>query len=112
MDVNGAARLARRLHRGEPGVIWILDRLLRHRDEVVRAHAAAALGKIGDKAAASSLRGVLTDISPRVRASAATALGAAGGKDAAEWIGPLREDRRPEVRMAAAAAVRRLTHRA
>lgn len=87
-----------------------LTRLLTHRDEVVRARAAAALGKTGDAGAASDLRGALADISPRVRASAASALGAIGDREARKWLTPLRDDPRSDVRMAAAAALRRLAN--
>lgn len=85
-----------------------LAMLLTHRDELVRARAATALGKIGDPAAADALKDAVTDLSPRVRASAATALGAVGVKKARTWLEPLRSDPRPDVRMAATAALRRL----
>lgn len=94
---TGSARSVRRL-----------AMLLTHRDELVRARAATALGKIGDPAAADALKDAVTDLSPRVRASAATALGAVGVKKARTWLEPLRSDPRPDVRMAATAALRRL----
>ncbi len=55
-----------------------LTHMLAHRDELVRARAAAALGKIADPDGAPGLRTALADISPRVRAAAASALGRLG----------------------------------
>jgi len=85
-----------------------LSHLLTHRDELVRARAAAALGKIADPATAPALHAALDDISPRVRASAATALGLLGVTDASQWLTPALRDRHPAVRSAAEAALRRL----
>jgi HEAT repeat protein len=95
---------------GSASSVRQLSRLLTHRDELVRARTATALGKVGDPAAAAGLKNALNDISPRVRASAATALGAVGGKQALGWLELLRDDPRPDVRMAATASLRRLTH--
>jgi HEAT repeat protein len=87
-----------------------LSDLLRHRDERVRARAAAALGKIADPRTAPALRAALTDISARVRAAAATALGHLRTPEAAEWLEPSRSDPHPAVRTAANAAIRKLRH--
>jgi len=105
--------------RGEIGTTHEFDQLagyLTHRDELVRARTAAALGKIGDPAPAEKLARALTDISPRVRASAATALGKvvpgadAGLADQARnWLAPLRNDAHPSVRTAATAALGRIS---
>jgi ABC-2 family transporter protein/HEAT repeats len=59
--------------------------MLAHRDELVRACAAAALGKIADPDAAHALRTALGDISPRVRASAATAIGRLNISETSQW---------------------------
>jgi HEAT repeat protein len=85
-----------------------LSHLLTHRDELMRARAAAALGKIADPATAPALHAALNDISPRVRASAATALGLLGVTDASQWLTPTLRDPHPAVRSAAEAALRRL----
>jgi len=82
-----------------------LCRMLAHRDELVRARAAAALGKIADPETAPALRAALGDISPRVRASAATAIGRLRVSDANEWLEPMRGDLHPAVRSAASAAM-------
>jgi HEAT repeat protein len=85
-----------------------LSRLLTHRDELVRARAAAALGKIADPETAPSLQAALDDISPRVRAAAATALGRLGVQGAARPLRRSRRDPDPAVRAAAEAASRKL----
>jgi HEAT repeat protein len=88
-----------------------LSRLLAHRDELVRARAAAALGKIADQATAPTLHTALSDISPRVRANAATALGRLGASDAIQWLEPSLHDPHPAVRSAAEASLRHLRQR-
>jgi HEAT repeat protein len=85
-----------------------LSRLLSHRDEYVRARAAAALGKIAVPETAGDLHAALTDISPHVRAAAATALGQLAVKEAAPWLQAARHDPHPAVRAAAQAAIRNL----
>jgi HEAT repeat protein len=85
-----------------------LSSLLSHRDEFVRARAAAALGKIAVPDTADSLRAALADISPHVRAAAATALGRLAVKRAVPWLKPARHDPYPAVRAAAQAAIRTL----
>ena len=81
-------------------------RMLAHRDELVRARAAAPLGKIADPDATHALRTALGDISPRVRASAATAIGRLHISETSQWLEPLMSDHHPAVRSAASAAIR------
>ena len=85
-----------------------LSNMLDHRDALVRARAAAALGKIASQEAAPALRTALADISPAVRAATATSLGRLGVEEAAAWLEPLLADAHPAVRAAAHAAVGKL----
>ena len=83
-DVRSAA--ARAL--GKIGSIESVDRLLdvaeHDKEWAVRTWAIAALGSIGDPAAAPRLVPLLDDANPDVRASAALALGQIGDTSAAE----------------------------
>jgi len=93
---------------GDQGSERSLSQLLGHRDEFVRARAAAALGKIAVPDTADRLRTALADISPHVRAAAATALGRLGARQALPWLEPACHDPSPAVRAAAQAASRAL----
>jgi HEAT repeat protein len=93
---------------GDQGSERSLSQLLGHRDEFVRARAAAALGKIAVPDTADRLRAALADISPHVRAAAATALGRLGTRQALPWLEPACQDPSPAVRAAAQAASRAL----
>jgi HEAT repeat protein len=92
---------------GDTGYSRQLRELLKHRDELTRARAAAALGKISpcDAGTPAALRAALTDISPRVRASAATALGRLPVTEVIGWLQPYRRDPHPAVRTAAEAVI-------
>lgn len=94
---------------GDTGYSRQLRELLKHRDELTRARAAAALGKISppDAGTPAALRAALTDISPRVRASAATALGRLPSTEVTGWLQPCRRDPHPAVRAASEAAILR-----
>lgn len=75
---------------------------------LVRAHAATALGRIGDSQAASSLRAALKDSIPAVRREALESLRRVEGRAALEVLKPLKNDPHPAVRYAAGRAVRQL----
>jgi HEAT repeat protein len=83
-----------------------VTRLLSHRDDLVRARAAAALGKIADPASGPALQASLRDISAKVRASAATALGQLALPETRQWLEASLSDPHPHVRSAARAAIR------
>jgi HEAT repeat protein len=80
--------------------------LLNGEDPLVRARAAAALGRLGAAWAVVALVTALDDAHPRVRANAATALGALGGGQ--EALRAATSDPHRDVRDAATAALRRM----
>jgi HEAT repeat protein len=85
-----------------------LTDLLGDRDERVRAHAAASLGRRREAAATASLVRALSDLAPRVRANAATALGLVGDAQCREALTMSASDPHKDVQCAAAAALRHL----
>lgn len=89
-----------------------LAKLLREGGEVVRCHAAQALGRIGNARALDALIACLMDEDADVRADAAEALGLLGGRAAgAALLESLRLDPCPDVKINAIAALGRLGHR-
>lgn len=71
-------------------------------DPIVRAEAAAALGKVGRERAAGLLTSALKDQEPSVRREAAKSLSAVGGATARTALsGALRRDSDPQVRLEA-----------
>ncbi|PSL56466.1 HEAT repeat protein [Saccharothrix carnea] len=84
-----------------------LTRALRDEDELVRARAAAALGRLPGTTALAPLTEALKDPRPRVRANAATALGRTAPADLPERLAAALRDPHPAVRSAATAALRR-----
>lgn len=85
---------------GADAVVALLDRV--HDPEGdVRAAAAEALGRIGDRRATLALVGISQDPIPEVRLAATRALGALGGEVAARALVGLVHDAMPDVRLAA-----------
>ncbi len=74
-----------------------------------RAYAAKALGDLGDRRAATALRGALWDRDAGVRRNAAVALGQVGDPQAVESLIAAVSDAEPEVQEAADEALRRIT---
>ncbi len=106
-----AARTIGEIGPGAISAVRLLTLVLADTDEAVREHSAAALGKIGQAAAAKgvpALTNVLNDPQAKVRRSAVTSLGqfGAASRPALEQIKQLVEDKDPTVRDAAAKAIK------
>ncbi|MFD0202791.1 MULTISPECIES: HEAT repeat domain-containing protein [Saccharothrix] len=92
--------------RADPRDAYTLTRALQDEDELVRARAAAALGRLPIAQALAPLTEALTDPHPRVRANAATALGRTAPADLPDRLAAALHDPHPAVRAAATAALR------
>jgi HEAT repeat protein len=88
--------------------VQALAGLLADRDQLVRARAAASLGRRRAASATDTLQRALSDVAPRVRASAATALGQIGDPASRRALTESASDPHKDVRAAATAALRRL----
>jgi HEAT repeat protein len=86
--------------------IYVLVNAMKDEDELVRARAAAALGRITDAKTLAPLTEALRDPKPRVRANAATALGRTAPADLHTLLADSLADPHPAVRAAATAALR------
>ncbi|BCJ74668.1 hypothetical protein CS0771_42120 [Catellatospora sp. IY07-71] len=82
--------------------------LLSDPDALVRARAAAALGRLPYRESVPHLAALLTDPEPRVRANAVTALGRLGGDEARAALAGHGDDAHRDVCDALAAALRRI----
>ncbi|MEU4764544.1 HEAT repeat domain-containing protein [Actinosynnema sp. NPDC023794] len=92
--------------RADPGGAHVLIRALKDEDELVRARAAAGLGRVAVAEALAPLTDALDDPRPRVRANAATALGRIAPADLRDRLAAALLDPHPAVRSAATAAHR------